>query len=529
MTELKRRDFLKFLGAAGSSLYIATHFSGCLLSKQTDQRPPWSIAPSDLDKIIISNKLSYKQFIAWGDKINETELFGTNNDYIAFIPDSETEAYLWVNHEHADPFLLSNYKLLSEGRTKEQVDREQLAVGGSILKIKKTDKDWTLIPNHKSNTRISAKTRIPFANNIKILGSDHAVGTFANCAGGVTPWNTILTCEENYYHGYGEVEFTKNGKRKLKRKKKSLNWHLYYDRPPEHYGWVVEVDPKNGKAKKHTSLGRFAHECATTVISNNKLVVYSGDDNENECLYKFISNSKDSLENGTLYAADLDLGKWLPLDVKLNPQLKQKFKNQIDLLIRTREAAHFVGASELDRPEDIEIHPKTKEVFVALTNNKKKANAHGSILKIKEKNNDHTSLEFTHESFLAGGEDSGFSCPDNLAFDKVGNLWFTTDISTKLLNNFPYSKFKNNGLFVVPIKGKYAGLAIQVASAPIGAEFTGPCFSNDYKTLFLSVQHPGEGAKTKSELKSHWPEGGDSIPKSAVITIQGPLLDKLIS
>lgn len=529
MNTIKRREFLKFLGVTGGSIYLTTHLSGCLFTSKSKNSPEWAISPSDADQVILSKDLNYKQFLAWNDKINDTEYFGTNNDYIAFIKDSNNEAYLWVNHEHADPHKLSDYQLHEKGRTKEQVDKEQLAVGGSILKISQQNGQWKLIENHPSNLRVTAKTKIPFAKNIKIQGKDHAIGTFANCAGGVTPWNTILTCEENYHHGYGEVEFNSKGERKLKTKKKSLNWHLFYDHPPEHYGWVVEVEPKTGKAKKHTSMGRFAHESATTVRENNKVVVYSGDDKENECLYKFISDSPDSLESGTLYAADLKLGRWLPLDIEQNTHLKKKFKTQLDLLIRTREAAHFVGATELDRPEDIEIHPKTKEVFVALTNNKTKANAHGSILKIKEKNNDHTSLEFEYESFLTGGEDTGFSCPDNLAFDKVGNLWFTTDISTKLLNNYPYSSFKNNGLFVVPIKGKYAGLPIQVASAPVGAEFTGPCFSDDYETLFLSVQHPGEGAEKVSELKSHWPDGGNSIPRSAVLTIQGPLLKKLMS
>lgn len=152
---------------------------------------------------------------------------------------------------------------------------------------------------------------------------------------------------------------------------------------------------------------------------------------------------------------------------------------------------------------------------------------HGSILKISENNKNYKSLSFTAETFILGGENSGFSCPDNLVFDKNGNLWFTTDISGSVLNKGVYSKFGNNGLFVIPMQGEHAGLAIQMASAPIEAELTGPCFSPDQKTLFLSVQHPGERTKDLNNLTSNWPTG--NTPKPSVVTISGPLLEQLTS
>jgi secreted PhoX family phosphatase len=83
----------------------------------------------------------------------------------------------------------------------------------------------------------------------------------------------------------------------------------YYDNPPEHYGWVVEIDPISGEAKKHTSMGRMAHECATTTSAKDgRVVVYTGDDTVNEHLYKFISDSQDNLNKGTLYVANLEAG-----------------------------------------------------------------------------------------------------------------------------------------------------------------------------------------------------------------------------
>jgi len=112
-------------------------------------------------------------------------------------------------------------------------------------------------------------------------------------------------------------------------------------------------------------------------------------------------------------------------------------------------------------------------------------------------------------------------------FDAAGNLWFTSDMSNSLMLDGPYASFLNNGLFLVIRSGPQAGKVIQIASAPVGAEFTGPCFSDDWKTLFLSVQHPGENSQHLGELTSHWPLGGETIPRPGVITISGLLLEEI--
>ena len=131
------------------------------------------------------------------------------------------------------------------------------------------------------------------------------------------------------------------------------------------------------------------------------------------------------------------------------------------------------------------------------------------------------------DTFLSGGEETGFACPDNLAFDNGGNLWFTSDISGGAMNKGPYVSFKNNGLFVLLRSGENAGEVVQIASAPVDAELTGPFFTPDGKTLFLSVQHPGGQSNSLNELTSHWPDGGDSLPSPSVVTIQGPLLNAI--
>lgn len=282
--------------------------------------------------------------------------------------------------------------------------------------------------------------------------------------------------------------------------------------------------------QKHIALGRFAHECCTLYeLEDKRIVAYSGDDANDEHLYKFISSKPSSLKEGTLYVADTVNGKWLPLDWENQPILKQQFKNQTEVLIRVREASKLLGATPLNRPEDIEIDPISGNILITLTNNKPKNDFHGSILKIEETNGEFDALTFGASIHIAGGEETGFTCPDNLAFDIAGNLWITSDISGSSMNkeDNQYTSFKNNALYVIPRYGKDSGKVIRVASAPKDAELTGPWFSPDGKTLFLSVQHPGEQTIDVKNPTSSWPFDEDNIPKSAVVAIKGDLIEKM--
>lgn len=511
---MNRREFLQFLGVSG----VLATIPGCSTrSGGPASLPLPHLAPTLQDDLITASGLDYRLLISWGEAINKKEKFGLNNDFLAFHSLGENHGLLWVNHEYVNPLFINGWE-----RSKSNVDQELTEVGGSILEIKRKDQNWVVVKNSSYNRRLDGNTRIPFAWKEMIGGKSFALGTMGNCAGGKTPWGTFLTCEENYDMFWGD----KN--RQGEREESYLKWDKIYPRNPEHYGWVVEIEPKTGKSKKLISLGRCAHECAAVTLGKNgKAVAYTGDDSNDEHLYKLISDQKNSLDSGKLYVASLEQGRWLSMDINDQPILKKNFKNQTEIQIYAREAAKLLGATPLDRPEDIEFDPLTGNVLIALTNNKPKKNYYGSILKIIEDNNDPASLSFKHETFLTGGKEQGFACPDNMVFDPKGNLWFTTDISGGDIGRGPYEGLGNNGLYVFLRSGAHQGQVIRVASAPTDAEFTGPCFSPDYKTLFLSVQHPGEMSKGRENPTSRWPHG--DIPKSSVVTLQGPLLDQIIS
>ena len=509
----QRRRILSFLGY-GALLGNSPEIFG--KNFHTNFPSISGIQPSRQDDLRLAEGLHYDILIRWRDQINAREQFGFNNDFVALLQENMQRGVLWVNHEYVYPLFIGGAE-----RNKENIDLERQAVGGSMLRVIKKDARWQFIKDDPVNKRIDGNTKIPFTQNITIANSNIAEGTVGNCAGGITPWGTFLSCEENYQLFYGDQTFNAN-----KFKKSEFQWDKFYSNPPQHYGWVVEINPRTHSAKKHVALGRFSHESATCVVSKNgNPVVYSGDDKNDQCLYKFVADRADTLESGTLFVADIVNGHWLALDWQQNKILQKHFADQIEVCTYARHAANLLGGTPLDRPEDIKINPITGDVFLSLTNNVPKANLHGQILKITEKNHDYESTTFDSEIFLTGG-DSGFSSPDNMIFDRNGNLWFCSDISGKAMGTPPYAKFMNNGLYIVPAHGLQAGAVIQLASAPNDAELTGVCFDEEQTTLFVSVQHPGETSQSLDHLTSHWPND-QGLPASAVVQIHGHLLEAI--
>ncbi|MCI1696350.1 PhoX family protein [Aneurinibacillus aneurinilyticus] len=551
--EMNRRQFLTYLGTGTAALAslatgipafaaerglsgkTADHLFGLDENKHKPVKVKFKpIQATNKDELVLPQGYKYDVVALYGDKINaKGDTFGFNADFTCFLPidGSSEHGLLWVNHEYLGEleYYVTGYDTLhadskNNTRTAAQIEKYLYSLGGSVIEVKKQNGKWGLIPDSKYGRRVSGLTKHsltgPAAGSAAVGGTHEVTGTFANCSGGATLWNTILSCEENFDSVVADT--------KLK--------------DETHYGWVVEVDPfePSSVPKKHTALGRFSHEnTAMTLAPNGQLVIYMGDDANDQYVYKYVSKGSYSksagkanarlLEEGTLYVANFSKGKWIALDYGRNEALqkavdsagKSLFTSQADVLVKCREAAKAAGATPMDRPEDLEVHPIDGSVFISLTNNSKHGNFYGQIVRLFPKDNNHAAEEFTFEIFAAGGPQSGFAAPDNLAFDSAGNLWVVTDISSSSMNSGIYKTFGNNGVFLIPTSGEGKGVAVQFASAPVGAEMTGPWFTPDEKTLFLSVQHPGENLESYATPTSHWPKGGTSIALPGVVAITG--------
>ncbi|MCB0793493.1 MAG: DUF839 domain-containing protein, partial [Flavobacteriales bacterium] len=256
-----RKEFIAFLGKASLGAAVAPPFlvrcgmnsaplPSQALSAEHVQRLKdlvlESLEPSDADDLLLTSGLDHHVVVKWLDRINDDDTFGFNCDFNCFLPFDEedpNDGLLWVNHEYPDPLFVSGYNFTDPQRvrTKEQVDKEMYSVGGSIVRVRKENGKWQVVPNDPHNRRITAHTPIRLNWDAPIKGKNTVIGTHSNCAGGITPWKTFLTCEENYYECYGETQHHSDGSTTLI--PSDYGWEQYYDHPPEHYGWVVEIDP----------------------------------------------------------------------------------------------------------------------------------------------------------------------------------------------------------------------------------------------------------------------------------------------
>lgn len=528
-----------------------------------------------------------QRVISWGDPMitgapdfNSTALradtqavqFGFNNDFMAYLPLpkgslNSAHGLLAVNHEYTNPELMfANYR--SREQTADQTAVEMAAHGLSVVEVKFENGRWSAVGNSSYNRRITANTAIAIAgpaaghHRMKTKSDPEGktvLGTLGNCSGGTTPWGTVLTCEENihFYFGGGEPSDPSSYGMGIS-EKGNKPWHKHQPRfnpsqePNEsnRFGWVVEYDPYDPKSRpaKRTALGRFKHESATTVIApDGRLVVYMGDDEPFQFLYRYVSKRKvgsgnganrDLLDEGTLFVARFeDDGKlvWLALAYGAGPLTAANgFASEADMLIDTRRAAAALGATPMDRPEDIETNPSNGRVYAVLTNNTQRSkelapanprakNPHGHILELtpparQDGKLDHTADKYTWDAFLLAGkpdEDGGhygegtqvwLSSPDNIAFDPKGRLWIASDQGKEQASNaIP------DGMFVCDTDGPHRAKLKFFYAVPRGAECCGPTFTPDGKTLFIAVQHPGE-TSTFDKPSTRWPDFKDNVP-----------------
>jgi len=541
--------------------------------------------------------------IRWGDPLFEdapafdplaqtaaaqARQFGYNNDYVGFIPlpaadDGAPRGLLCVNHEYTSTALMLPGVMASypASMTAELCAVEMAAHGGSIVEIVLLEDAWHPVLGSPYNRRLMADQSPmtvtgPAAGHPRLATSQDPTGTrvqgtLNNCAGGITPWGTYLLAEENF-HGYflgtvpdGHPE-TGNHKR-YGVPEGWFQWGRHHDEfnvarepnAPNRFGWVVEVDALDPASapNKRTALGRFKHEGAESVVAaDGRVVLYMGDDQRFEYVYKFVTQgrydpadrraNRDLLDAGTLYVARFEADgtlAWLPLVHGEGPLTGANgFASQADVLIETRRAADLLGATPMDRPEDVEAQPGTGRVYVMLTNNTRRSagqvdaanprasNAFGHIIEITEPDGDHTAVSANWEILVRCGDpaqpqfgalwnpatssNGWFAAPDNCAFDPSGRLWVATDGNAVT--------GANDGLWGLETDGARRGTGYAFFRAPVGAEVCGPCFTPDGATLFVAVQHPGDGERATFERPTtRWPDFESRMPpRPALLAIR---------
>ena len=603
---LSRRSFLAaggvgalVLGAAASPAEASEYPPvGPYRPNPTGRRLAFTpIEPNNVDDVVLAEGYDDRILIAWGDPIRpgapefdfdaqspraQARQFGYNNDYLAFFPLPWWSAnsfigLLWSNHEYTNPELMfRDYD--EDNPTRDQVDIQLQAHGGSIVLIQRGKRGgpFRYRPLSRYNRRITATTPMrvtgPAAGDALMRTSGdpsgrRVRGMLNNCAGGVTPWGTVLTGEENFHQYFANLDAVTDERVRawheryvLPEGESDRKWERYHDRfdlakepnEPFRFGYVVEIDPYDPDftPRKHTALGRLKHEGATTTLTRaRRVAVYTGDDERFEYFYKFVTKGRyrwwdrkhnlGLLEKGTLYVAKLSddgTGKWIPLRHGRGPLTAANgFASQAEVQINTRGAGDLVGATKMDRPEDIQRNPVNGRIYVNLTNNTARTapdpgnprvpNPFGHVLELREDGDDPGATSFRWRIFLLCGDPadpdtyfagypkelvSPIGSPDNMTFDNEGNIWLATD-GTQPTGG-------NNGLFACPTKGSERGHVQLFATVPVGAETCGPLLTRDNRSLFIAVQHPGEGG-TVEEPTSHWPDGGDSLPRPAVTSI----------
>ncbi|MCG3759585.1 PhoX family phosphatase [Vibrio cincinnatiensis] len=596
---LSRRHFLAGSAATSAGAFLAMNpvasavaaFSSSSLLKFE------AIPASTEDRVIVPKGYMATPLISWGDPIfahapefdasgkqasqAQAQQFGDNTDGMSFFPISDERAVLAVNNEY------TNYEYLfahqGKSMTADDVRKAQAAVGVTLFEIVKNKGQWAVDRQGTRNRRITAYTPMlmtgPAAGHSLLktaadASGTNVLGTFNNCANGQTPWGTYLTCEENFNDFFGsdkKAELNADQKRYgLSASSGRYQWHKHDERfdinqhPNEanRFGWVVEIDPHNPQSTplKRTALGRFKHEnAALTINKDGHVVVYLGDDERGEHLYKFVSKdryqpgndatNRQLLEQGTLYVAQFEMeedalkgiGRWIELTWGKNGLTPENgFNDQAEVLIFARRAATQVGATTMDRPEWVAIHPDDKHVFCTLTNNRNRGtegqpvggpnprakNHYGQIVRWMPAHGDHRGEYFAWDLYLLAGNptvhkgtlyagsenisaENMFNSPDGIGFDQAGRLWIQTDGNYSNQGDFA-GQGNNQMLCGDPITGEIK----RFLTGPIACEITGLAFSPDHKTMFVGVQHPGEEG-----APSHFPAGANSKPRSTIMMI----------
>ncbi|MCX8954259.1 PhoX family phosphatase [Ruegeria sp. NA] len=587
---LSRRGFLGGVLAMGSFTALGGALLPTGVRAAADRFAFEAIPASTADDVIVPPGYKAEVMVRWGDPLwsdapefdpatrgtaaSQERAFGDNTDgQDVFL--HEGHVLLVVNNEYTNRDILWGNNPDAKAASDDDVAKGMMAHGVTVVEIAATDGKWGIVKDSPYNRRITPLTDMsltgPAAGHdlLKTAADPTGTtskGTWNNCGNGMTPWGTYLACEENFNGYFSAEDENHEVSAELQRygvstKDWGYGWAGIDERfdvsknpnEPNRAGYVVEIDPTDPAStpRKLTALGRFKHENAETIVNNDgRVVVYMGDDERGEFLYRFVSegvyaagvDTNALLENGTLSVAkfnDDGTGEWLDLTPETTGMT-----SQAEICIHTRQAASALGATTMDRPEWVAANPNAPEVYCCLTNNKnrgvkpnaggddtsvngpnpREANKYGQIVRWRPEGGDHGSSGFEWDLYVLAGNptvhqdayggsdnvnaDNMFNSPDGLKFDSNGLLWIQTD--GKYSNEGDFEGQGNNQMLAGdPVTGEIRRFLV----GPNECEITGLSWSPDRRTMFVGIQHPGEDGN------SHWPDGGNSVPRSAIIAV----------
>jgi len=589
---VSRRGFLGGsigIGASALVMGVSSSFPMTALAKASSRMTFEAVAANSDDTITVPAGYRWQVLASWGDPLwskgvefdgktrgtgaSQALAFGDNNDGMSLFV-HKGKNILAVNNEYVNRDIIYGNRESKLPENADDVLKGKAGHGVTVMEVVEKSGQWSIVKDSSYNRRITADTDMIITgpargHSLLKTAADPSgtvsKGTWNNCGNGRTPWGTYLTCEENFNGYFSSSDENYEPSAELKRygvsnKDWGYNWAMTDARfdisknpnEPNRAGYIVEIDPLDPKStpKKRTALGRFKHENAELVISEDgHVVVYLGDDERGEFLYKFVSakqyieggKNTDLLDDGTLFVAKFyagGRGEWLPLTPETTGM------STAEICIHTRLAGSKVGATTMDRPEWVAANPKKAEAYVALTNNKnrgkkpnaggdetpvggpnpRKANLYGQVVRWQPAAGNHSAAPFTWDLFAMAGNpavhsdayagspnittENMFNSPDGLAFDPMGLLWIQTD--GKYSNKDDFAGQGNNQMLAAdPETGEIRRFLV----GPKECEITGITWSGDLKTMFVGVQHPGEKGD------SHFPAGGNSVPRSSVIVI----------
>jgi uncharacterized protein len=584
---ISRRGFLNGALAFGSGAAVfgtGLFSSSSLVKAQSTTSFAFDAIDIATDfEVHVPEGYSTKVLIRWGDPLwseaNDAysadtgvpvelsdRVFGENTDGMELF-EVEGKQLIAVNSEYANPKI--NLPAASEGlaQTEDEAKLLKNIQGVTVMEIANTGEGYGVVLDSPFNRRITHETEMKLAGPL----AGHELvrtqadpdgttvkGTMNNCGSGKTLWGTYLTCEENFNGYFGATGAQPAGKGYTRYGiggESRYGYEKFDDRydiskepnEPHRHGFITEIDPAdpNSVPVKRTALGRFKHENAEMVqAKDGRVVVYLGDDERGEYLYRYVSNgfyseggaTEGLLDDGTLFVArfnDDQSGEWLPLTPETTGM------NVADILCFTRMAASAVGATTMDRPEWVTTNPLKVEAYCALTNNKnrgvkpnaggddtstnaanpRETNKYGQIVRWTPKDENHAANEFAWDLYVMAGnptvysneyagsaninQGNMFNSPDGMAFSSDGMLWIQTDGNYK--NEGDFEGMGNNQMLIGdPESGEIA----RFMTVPNGAEVTGLCWSADKTVAFVGVQHPG----------GSWPDG-QGLPRSSVVAI----------